>query len=105
MSINTVPNIISGHVTRSANSPRKTPNWLKAIYAAIFGVITIIALALTLAPTQEAQQSIPACKQEDGIGQQVCAWDDGTGDKIINFQNGRYSYNVTADTMHDWTNE
>ena len=43
----TKPNIVTGRVT---NHARRTPNWLKALYAVLFTLIAIVALSLTLAP-------------------------------------------------------
>lgn len=108
MSITTTPNIISGHVTNRANSQRRTPNWLKAVYAVVAGLIVIVGLSLVLAPDSSADHSkstIPACAEEDGSGQAVCDWNDKSGDHVVNFGNGRYQYNITQNTMHDWTNE
>lgn len=93
-----VPNIISGRVTNRSNSQRRTPNWLKALYAVIFGLFAIVAISVALAPAQEAKPSIPVCELEDGSTQDVCLFSGN----IINMQHGRYSYDGA---MHDWTNE
>ncbi|WP_167367992.1 hypothetical protein [Streptomyces agglomeratus] len=32
----------------------------------------------------------PQCAEEDGHTQQVCVWDDGAGDSVLNVGHGRY---------------
>ena len=31
----------------------------------------------------------PQCAEEDGSTQQVCVWDDGTGDTVLNVDHGK----------------
>lgn len=34
--------------------------------------------------------NVPECRYEDGSTQDVCVWDDGSGDTVINLDHGRY---------------
>lgn len=56
----TVPNIISGTVTR--RSSHQAPNWLKAIAVVVIGLVVIVSLSLALAPTPHTPAS-PGVKQ------------------------------------------
>lgn len=58
----TVPNIVTGRVT---NSQRHTPNWLKAVYAALAALIVIVTVSLIFAPSSD---SLPPCKSEESTG-------------------------------------
>ncbi len=59
----------------------------------------------TTSPAVTASVSaLPECIEEDGSTQQACVWSDGTG-STINMSYGRYSYDVTNNTIHDWTQE
>lgn len=48
-------NIVSGHVTRSTNDSnrRRTPNWLKVVYAFFAVLVAVVTLSLTLAPSSD----------------------------------------------------
>ena len=48
--------------------------------------------------------SLPVCDLEDGYTEmKACLWDDGTGDAVINMDQGRYSYNLTTGKLTDWS--
>lgn len=68
----TVPNIISGTVTHRANSQRKTPSWLKAIYATLAALAVVVTVAVIFAPSGDA---LKPCKYE---GATHCYWDANT---------------------------
>ncbi len=108
-----VHNIISGTVTnRQGHVPARTTA-LKVAKRVSIGAALIFAAFLTLgfilmatghgADADAPRESIPACKQEDGHGQDVCVWSDDSGDVVVNLDDGRYSY--SGNVMHDWTNE
>lgn len=70
--MSTVPNIVSGTVTRRANSQRRTPSWLRVVYAFIVGVIALVTVSLIFAPSGD---SLKPCKYE---GATHCYWDAST---------------------------
>ncbi|MFD4474682.1 hypothetical protein ACFWPU_00995 [Streptomyces sp. NPDC058471] len=103
MSDNT-PNIVHGRVTRHAtNSQRRTPNWLKAVYAVVAAFVVIMAVAMIVGqPEPDAgRHSIPLCKTEDGKDHRVCFWDaqkqgNGEGRSFTSYNFGEYVvYNDT----------
>lgn len=84
-SITTTPNIITGTVARHARSRPRTPNWLKAVYAFIAGLIIIVTMSLALAPSG-GSESLPPCEYEDSTS---CYWDadtmgNGRGNDVVN---------------------
>ncbi|MFG3509636.1 hypothetical protein ACGF5F_29510 [Streptomyces sp. NPDC047821] len=36
----------------------------------------------------------PQCAEEDGSTQRVCVWSDGTGDTVLNIDNGTYWFTL-----------
>lgn len=54
---------------------RSTPNWLKAVYALILGVIAIVALSMTLAP-----HSATPVKTQDNVSSYNDGFADGKGE-------------------------
>lgn len=81
----TIPGIVTHTVTDAPhrNRQNRVPNWLKAVYAVVAGIVVIVALSLTLGP---AGDSLPPCKSEDGTH---CYWDadtmgNGIGHDVVN---------------------
>lgn len=81
----TIPGTVTHTVTDTPRriSRRGTPNWLKAVYAVVAGIVAIVALSLTLGP---ASDSLPPCKSEDSTS---CYWDadtmgNRTGHDVVN---------------------
>ncbi|GHG09878.1 hypothetical protein [Streptomyces hydrogenans] len=72
-------NVIAGTVTRRARSERRTPHWLRAVYAVVAGFVVIVALALIFTPAS-GTDTLPACEWEDGSGtpDAPCFWDADT---------------------------
>lgn len=87
------------------NQRQPRPNWLKAVYAFLAAVVAIIALSLCFAATQHpASSAVPNCQLEDGYTEsKACVWHDGTGDTVINMNQGQLSYNVTTGKLTDWS--
>ena len=82
-----VPNIISGTVTRSGNHVRHTPNWLKALYAVLIALVGLVAVTLLLSTNTPAGESLKPCKTESQVS--ACYWDadtmgNGRGNDFVN---------------------
>ncbi len=71
--MSTVPNIISGTVRRTARVERRTPNWLRAVYALIAGIVALVTVALIFQPA--SGDALKPCKYE---GATHCYWDAST---------------------------
>jgi len=87
----------------------------------LWAVLGFLALGFVLGQTTSASESrtepsdpfagIERCVNEGGSGtvgyteQMFCVWDDGTGDKILNIDAGRFEYNITTNTFTDHSND
>jgi hypothetical protein len=93
-------NIVTGEITNDAREVppnithvprRRTPNWLRAIYAVIAGVVAITALSLTLAPSSGGpEKPIPVCELEDGSTQELCVWHGDDENDYVNHEFGKW---------------
>jgi len=77
-------NIISGRVTRRANSERHTPNWLKTIYATLLAIVALVVVTSLFGTP--AGDTLKPCKHEDSVN---CYWDadtmgNGKGRDVVN---------------------
>lgn len=86
--------------------------WLQGIVAFLLLLIIAGAIAWQAQPASPATKpvkvpvgvaqprvvpdaySLPFCELEDGSTQDLCLWDDETGDQIVNVGYGRWSYNL-----------
>lgn len=89
--------------------------WLSGI----LGLITLLAIVFTLGQAQTSAPStshtaalsaaqeirevdaytLPFCEEEDGSTQDLCLWDDASGDQLVNLDYGHFTYNLTTGEM------
>lgn len=46
--------------------------------------------------------NLPFCHDEDGANQDLCMWDDATGDQLVNMGFGTFTYNMNTGQMIDY---
>lgn len=63
--------------TRNANTPKNTPNWLKAVYAFLAAVVILAGLGMAFAPSKsDGSGVLEPCKSESQTT--ACYWDADT---------------------------
>lgn len=79
---------VLGTVQAQATTPSKTDTTAS------------LTLAQYLAHTDG--YNLPFCAHEDGSTQDLCMWDDKTGDQLVNMGFGTFTYNMSTGQMIDY---